>query len=58
MHQSIKEYIVLQAQMELLQTSFQDSLAASPLHASIELSLQAEFKAFPIIRSSQVRRTN
>jgi hypothetical protein len=50
MHQSIKEIIVLRAQNELLQTSFQESLAASPLHAAVELSIHAECKSSPNLR--------
>jgi hypothetical protein len=37
MHQSVKEIIVLKAQNELLQTNFQESLAAAPLLTSDEL---------------------
>jgi len=55
MHQAFKELIVLQAQVELLQTSYQDSLAASPLHTSERLSMQAEFKPFSVFRVSQTK---
>ena len=58
MHQSIKEHIVLRAQVELLQTGFQESLASSPLHASDELIMQAECKSVALIRSKKVKGIN